>query len=268
MWGPEPYTVAVIHGGPGAPGEMAPVARELSTITGVLEPFQTEKTLEGQVQELRQVLSQNGRTPLVLIGFSWGAFLSWILAARYPELVKKLVLVSSGPFEDAYAQGIIPTRLERLSPQERAEAQGLLDRLGDPGAAGKDATLAQLGVVLARSDTYDAAMVCDEGFHCQYEVFRGVWDEAAELRRKRHLIMLARKITCPVLAIHGDYDPHPAEGVREPLSRELADFRFVLLEKCGHRPWVERHASELFYKTLVAEIRGGGEGNPSRLEFL
>lgn len=34
----EPFKIAVIHGGPGAPGEMAPVARELSSVRGVLEP--------------------------------------------------------------------------------------------------------------------------------------------------------------------------------------------------------------------------------------
>jgi hypothetical protein len=34
----------------------------------------------------------------------------------------------------------------------------------------------------------------------------------------------------------------------------LPDFRFVLLEKCGHRPWIERNAAENFFKVLVAEI--------------
>ncbi len=40
-YGNPPFSVAVIHGGPGAPGEMAPVARELSSRWGVLEPLQT-----------------------------------------------------------------------------------------------------------------------------------------------------------------------------------------------------------------------------------
>lgn len=38
-YGSEPFTVAVIHGGPGAAGEMAPVAKEISAYRGVLEPF-------------------------------------------------------------------------------------------------------------------------------------------------------------------------------------------------------------------------------------
>ena len=90
----------------------------------------------------------------------------------------------------------------------------------------------------------------DEAFHSQYDVFRGVWDEACELRRKKVLTRMARAIRCPVIAIHGDYDPHPAEGVNEPLSRECADFRFILLKKCGHRPWIERYAADAFYESL------------------
>mgnify|MGYP001123742900 CR=1 FL=1 len=40
-YGDAPYNIVVIHGGPGAPGEMAPVAKDLPLDYGVLEPFQT-----------------------------------------------------------------------------------------------------------------------------------------------------------------------------------------------------------------------------------
>ncbi len=115
-WGQGPYSLAVIHGGPGAPGEVAPVARELSAIRGVIEPLQTATTLDLQVQELRSVLTEDAQGPVTLIGFSWGAFLSWMTAARYPLLVKKLILVSSPPFEESYAGSITRTRLDRMRP--------------------------------------------------------------------------------------------------------------------------------------------------------
>ena len=51
-----------------------------------------------------------------------------------------------------------------------------------------------------------------------------------------------------------DYDPHPAEGVRAPLSRTVANFRFVLLADCGHTPWHERRAREEFYRVLEQEL--------------
>ncbi|MDO9326817.1 MAG: alpha/beta hydrolase [Methanoregula sp.] len=254
QWGPGPYPVAVIHGGPGAPGEVAHVARELSQIKCVIEPFQTETSLEGQIQELRAVLTDHGKVPVTLIGFSWGAFLSWIVAARYPALVSKLILVSSAPFEERYAVSVTKTRLDRLKPKDRAEAQALLAQIDDPTTPDKNVLLGKLGCVLAIADAFDPISLENESFHCQYDIFKNVWDEAAELRRSQVLLRMAHSITCPVVAIHGDYDPHPAEGVNDPLTRELPDFKFILLKKCGHRPWIERYANEEFFETLAKEI--------------
>ena len=55
IYGENPYGIAVIHGGPGAPGSMAPVARELSKICGTVEPLQTQNTLDEQVEELKRI---------------------------------------------------------------------------------------------------------------------------------------------------------------------------------------------------------------------
>ena len=81
-----------------------------------------------------------------------------------------------------------------------------------------------------------------------------MWKDGAELRRSGNLLKLGRHITCPVVAIHGDGDPHPSEGVQEPLSAILRDFRFILLKKCGHKPWIERKAREEFFRILEEEL--------------
>ncbi len=82
-----------------------------------------------------------------------------------------------------------------------------------------------------------------------------MWLEGKQLRQSGGLLALAKDIRCPVLAIHGDYDPHPADGVNVPLGQALKDFRFVLLEKCGHEPWKERAARGRFYEILKDELR-------------
>ena len=257
VYGVAPFNVAVIHGGPGAGGEMAPVARQLSSSRGVLEPTQTARSLEGQVEELREVLIRCGDLPVTLIGFSWGAWLSYLVAARYPALVKKLILVGSGPFEERYVAGLQETRLGRLSEAERAEFASILHDLEDPTTGGKDALLARLGALASKADAYDpvvdASGESDAG-SVQADVYQGVWPDAAALRRSGKLLALGESIQCPVVAIHGDYDPHPAAGVQEPLSATLACFRFVLLAHCGHRPWTERQAREAFYQTLEEEL--------------
>ena len=79
---------------------------------------------------------------------------------------------------------------------------------------------------------------------CGHEFIRGGW-----CWRSDWVVLWTR-----VLSIHGNHDPHPAEGVQKPLTAVLADFRFVLLERCGHTPWLERQARDEFYRVLRTEL--------------
>lgn len=258
IYGTSPYTAAVIHGGPGAAGEMAPVARELSKSCGILEPLQTADTLEGQVDELRHTLVTFATLPATLIGYSWGAWLAYIVAARFPALVRKLILISSGPFEESCAGQIEETRLERFNEAERVEWRLICESPGDPAAQDRDALLARLGTLASKADSYDpiAANLSEipDRMPVRADVFQRVWKAAAELRRNGELLQFARDIRCPVVAVHGSYDPHPAEGVRRPLSSHVQDFRFILLKNCGHTPWLEKQAREEFFEVIRREL--------------
>ena len=253
-YGNTPYTIATIHGGPGARGEMAPVARELSSIWGVLEPLQTAISLDGQTQELQIILKKNADIPITLIGYSWGAMLSYILAARYPSLVKKIILVGSGSFEERYAKNIMKTRLSRLSKEERAKVLSLMETLNDPAIEDKNTLLTRFGKMISKADSYDPLPHDNEILECNFQIYQSVWEDAEELRRSGKLLKLGRQIQCPVVAIHGDYDPHPLKAIKNPLSLVLNDFRFITLAKCGHCPWMERSARDNFYTILKKEM--------------
>ena len=253
-YGNAPFNIAVIHGGPGAPGEMAPVAKELSKTFGVLEPLQTKSNIKEQLQELEIELKENGSLPMTLIGFSWGAWLSFVFAARNSSFVKKLILVSSGPFEERYALDIMRTRLSRLAEEERMTIDSLSEILNDPDRQDKNKAFAQLGELISKADSYDPLPYKSDVIEYQYDIFENVWNEAEELRGSGKLRALGKQIRCPVVAIHGDYDAHSAEGVKIPLSSVVKNFRFILLKDCGHRPWIERAAKDAFYTILKKEL--------------
>jgi pimeloyl-ACP methyl ester carboxylesterase len=253
-YGIPPFNVVLVHGGPGAGGEMGAVACELSSGWGVLEPIQTAMSLEGQVEELKTVLQNSAALPVTLIGFSWGAWLSFIVAARNPAIIKKLILVASGPYEEKYAAKIQETRLSRLSEEERTEFQSIFKTLGDPATEDKDTVFARLGALTAKADAYDQKIDKSEKIDCRADIFQSVWPEAAKMRSSGKLLELGNDIKCPVVAIHGDYDPHPAQGVQKPLSAILKSFRFILLKNCGHKPWIERQASQEFFQILKKEL--------------
>ncbi|GLV60686.1 alpha/beta hydrolase [Dictyobacter sp. S3.2.2.5] len=260
-YGHEPFNIIVVHGGPGAVGTVAPVARKLGENRGVLEPLQTVYTLEGQIEELRQIVVENAATPAIFIGHSWGAWLCALVAAAYPDLARKLILVGSGPFEDRYVPRIEENRLNRLGQQEREEflrIAAILNASAVP-PEGADATLQRLGELATRADSYDLIEIPNDttdlpGLVDPGKMYQGVWPAAAELRSTGELLRRVGTIRCPVVAIHGDCDPHPIDGVQQPLIPILQDFRMVILDRCGHTPWEERHARDIFYAILQQEI--------------
>lgn len=233
---------------------MAPLGKELSKHFGVLEPLQTKNSIEGQVEELKRIIESHGATPVALVGWSWGAWLGYLLAAQYPNLVAKLILVGSGPFEQKYVEQISKVRLSRLGVKDKE----LLDRLSKTlvGSSPKkrDAALAGIGALFHKTDSYNEVRVHSSREKVQYTIYKKVWGEAAQVRRSGQLLKAGRKIKCPVVAIHGDYDPHPYKGVKVPLMSTLKIFRFVLLKKCGHSPWLEKYAKKDFYKFLLKEL--------------
>lgn len=253
-YGSPSYRIALIHGGPGSVGEMQPVAEELGNKFSILEPLQTADTLTGQVEELAGILRGYSEPPLTLAGFSWGAWLSWITAATHPELVRKLILIGSGPFTEEYAQQITFNRLQNMSRSDKAEYITLLEVLSDPFTTDHDRLFARLGELAAKADHYDPIEPTDN-LSIEDNPYYAVLDEAMGMRETGELLALGNAIQCPVVAIHGENDPHPIADVEVPLQQILNDFRMIALPECGHKPWIERQARENFFKHLRIELR-------------
>ena len=219
----------------------------------MLEPLQTADTLEGQIEELHTVIEARATPPVTLVGSSWGAMLGYLFAARHPEHVRKLIMIGSAVFDESSSASIKATRLARLSSEHQPEAHALIERQSRAGE-NHDAILARLAELFTLSDCFDPIMTDLEVIEVQHAINQSVWRDAKALRGSGEMLALGRAIACPVVAIHGAYDPHPRAGIEGPLSSVLRDFRFIELEECGHYPWIERRARERFFTLLREEL--------------
>ncbi|WP_422041276.1 alpha/beta fold hydrolase [Roseibium sp.] len=250
QYGEPPSQVAVVHGGPGGAGEVQPLARELGAQGyRVLEPFQTENTIAGQVAELAAQINQSCQRPVCLVGWSWGAWLVCLLAAEHPELVSRLLLVGSAPFDARHAEAVAQTRLSRLSEERQAEFARVSANLDDPG------NVRRLAELTDAADTYLARGASPAEINFDREIHAAVRAEAKALRSSGRLLERLTHVRCPVTAFHGDHDPHPAIGVKEPLASVLPRSDFILLHRCGHKPWNETHAHYVFFAALESAMR-------------
>jgi pimeloyl-ACP methyl ester carboxylesterase len=156
--------------------------------------------------------------------------------------VRKLILVGSGPFEAQYSSAIRATKMSRLTNEERAELKTF-------SLVGEDA-VARFIALSDVADTYERDTSPQPSVRFDRTIHAAVWPEADGMRKSGALLDAVTNIQCPVLAIHGDYDPRPSAGVRIPLQAALPAAQFAQLGQCGHKPWQEIHAKDDFYRLV------------------
>lgn len=98
-------TVFVLHSGPAAAGEAAPIAEGLAKSFRTIEPFQRGSgenplTVRQHIADLYNLVKMEfSRQKPAIVGESWGAMLALAYAAEYYHTVSALVLVGCGTFD-------------------------------------------------------------------------------------------------------------------------------------------------------------------------
>ncbi len=249
-------TVILVHGGPGAPGSMAPIARELSDTFRVLEPWQRRSggaplTVARHVADLDELVrAQCPDERPAVVGSSWGAMLALAWAAAHPERAGRLVLIGCGTFDIASRHRLETTCDARIDADLARELATLPSRIPD-----EDERLAKIGELVFPLYSYDPLGPCEHG-PCDARGHRETWADMLRLQKEGVFPRAFERIDAPVLLLHGAHDPHPAREIRASLEAWLPQLEAVEWERCGHYPWLERFVREEFYATLRKWIGG------------
>lgn len=244
--------VIVLHGGPGAAGDVAPLARKLGERWRVLEPFQRGSggrplTVATHVRDLDDLVRERCRdSHPVLVGHSWGAMLALSYAAAHPAMPGAMVLVGCGTFSLA-ARAEFETRLEgRLTPVDRAGMDQIIQAEADP-----DRRLAALGRLIQRVYSYDVEEGPDD-VAVDASANQETWADMLRLQCEGVYPAAFASIRAPILMLHGRADPHPGLLTSRDLRRHIPHLEYEELSECGHYPWLERRAKAQFFETLNA----------------
>lgn len=245
-----PLTI-VLHGGPGDSFDtMLPLAgladeyrlvfydqRASARSTGDADT--TSHTIEQFVEDLEQLRRRFGDTQVNLIGGSWGTMVALQYAARHPEHVRAMVLLSCMGVRSAYMDDYRGNIAERRTPDDTAELRRIM---------GTEAFAARERGAMERFwRTYFRAYCCDPAYADSLPMW--IRDGAADevpgrfggLVRFLHdydLNDILPKIACPTLILHGDCDPTPLRWV-EPVAAGIDGARLVSIPDAGHWLWVE-----------------------------
>jgi pimeloyl-ACP methyl ester carboxylesterase len=243
--------IFVLHGGPGAPGHMAPVARGLAGSYRVVEPFQRGSsnerlTVARHVSDLHEVVTFHaGGCQPALLGASWGAMLALAYAASHPASTGPLILVGCGTFDLAARAELQKTIAERMNEKIRARLK-CADQL-DQDERMKVSAEAEMSIysydVRASADEDNKVDVDDRAHH-------ETWNDMVRLQTESVYPAAFVAIKVPVLMVHGMYDPHPGRLISAGLRPYLPQLEYRELERCGHYPWLESAAADVFFALI------------------
>ena len=260
-------TVVVLHGGPGATGEMAPVARELAGSFRVLEPWQRRSgavrlTVARHVADLHELLRTRGPSgSAALVGSSWGAMLALAYGAAHPTTVGPIVLVGCGTFDRKARARLVATLERRMGPALRARLAAVPGKYRDPDNAwmGEARLLLPLYSYDPLEDPARRGPVDAGGA-------RETWSDMVRLQANGTYPARFHAIRSPVLMLYGSYDPHPGRMILASLRPYLPQIEYREWDHCGHYPWLEREVRTEFFSTvrtwLVQHLASTPEGRP------
>jgi pimeloyl-ACP methyl ester carboxylesterase len=246
--------VVVLHGGPGAPGQMAPVARGLAGTFRVVEPWQRRSgavrlTVARHVADLHELLRrvERPRERAALVGSSWGAMLALAYGAAHPSSVGPIALVGCGTFDLATRARFTATLARRTTRSMRARLAALATEFPDPD----DALRAEAHVLLPLY-SFDPIDDLSSPSRTDARGARETWADMLRLQANGTYPASFRAIRSPVLMLHGSYDPHPGRKILASLRPYLPQIEYREWARCGHYPWVEREVREEFFAVLEA----------------
>lgn len=245
--------VVVLHGGPGAPGYMAPVARGLADAFRVYEPFQRSSgdeplTVARHVADLQSLVERigadcAGRAP-ALVGHSWGAMLALAYAAAHPGHLTALVLVGCGTFDPAARAWMRATVDERMDDELRSRLERLPEEIPDP-----DERLSLTGELLLPLYSHELFSTGPK-IKADARAHRESWDDMRRLQAAGLYPTVFAAIKAPVLMLHGDIDPHPGAMIRDSLEPYIPQLVYHEWQSCGHYPWLELSVRDDFFAVL------------------
>ena len=251
-------TVALLHGGPGAPGSLLPLAEAMKGRFRLLEPFQRGSgglplSVQRHVEDFHELVTETcGGLPVAVIGHSWGAMLGLAVAVAYPDDIRSLVLVGCGTFDPASRMEMKKTLENRMGEDVMEEIRALERETRDPGER-----MRRYVELTGRFYSFDPEGSWDP-LSFDARAFEESWADMLRLQEEGAYPAAFSAIRCPVLMIHGAWDPHPGRMTRDLLGPFIPGLQYVELPECGHFPWMEKRAREKFLSLLSGWLESRG----------
>lgn len=213
-----------------------------------------EITLGKHIEDLEHLRVELGLERLNLVGHSMGSFLAMAYLNKYPEHVKKLVLVSPllprSPQEEVELKLYQELEQKKQAFRKRPEIQAELKKAGldRPNLTDKERTW-RWRIIFAADKIYDVS---------KWRYFRGgqaFYSEEAARKSKEScpeeydFTEALKNHPYPIYLITSDYDFGVGSELHKLMLKNHSNVHFVEIKNAGHNIWIDQ--PEAFRDALI-----------------
>jgi proline iminopeptidase len=174
---------------------------------------------------------------LVVVGNSWGMMLALAYGSTYPDHVRAIVTIGSGPITSEYLAVMIENMKSRLCPSDME----VIEYWTEPSRHAADFERAEFERVRATAPAYfyDRKAALDYAKDLTPDEFNPYVVPAFKAGGEFDLRPKLKAITAPVLLLQGRQDVAGEANIDEAhLLIRNSVLKFI--NSCGHMPWIEQ----------------------------
>jgi proline iminopeptidase len=210
----------------------------------------TTFTVELMIEDLEELRKEFGIDKLNIIGHSWGGLLGMYYASKYPENVKRLVLVDAAPVNTDLLIKCYKNQMSMFKPEELEYLQKVYQSedylAGNPKVVNEAMRISE-GVIFSNKDVIDDYMKVASFNETTAKNAILLNELATQMKLNIDVQDKLSNINCPTLIINGKDDFIVEEAYR--LTNQLiSNSEIVLIEGAGHYPFIEN--KEDFFNEL------------------
>ncbi len=257
---PQRHPVVMMHGGPGVPDYLAPVAEIIDDLCLVHRydqrgtggsRWEGEHTIARHVHDLASLLDAWGHDRVVLMGHSFGTNLASYFLLAHPERVAGLIQLA-GPFLDPWREADRASQRARRSDEQQAR----LDELDSVESRTDDEEIEFLALswFTDHADQDRAWNWALASAHTQRPINYVMNTQLNAAKGadplESHVDELREQLPSGAVIIGGAGDSRPAAALRRLGAR--VDCEVIIIPDAGHDPWLE--APDQFGAALRAAL--------------
>lgn len=260
--------LVLLHGGPGMPDYLAPVAAMVEDVATVhrydqrgvgRSPGGPPFDVATAVADLDAVRAAWGVERWAVLGHSWGDSLALAYAIGHPERTTGLIYVSGTGIDPAWHATYREARIARLDAGEQGRWHELRTLRHSATGDALRAVEREYAALYAATDVADKARSTDlvawlhaRGLPVNQEVNRVLGEDASRVFESASFAKCVSHLAVPALVIHGALDPRPVRFA-ESLAARMPRAEVLVLPNVGHvPPFEEPHAFASAVRAFLA----------------